>query len=153
MPTPETRAEVTRHLGVPPERIFAAFASADLVARWLSPSPDITLQVLAYDFRVSGTYRFAYLVPGEAVMHVHGIFRQISRPCQLIFSWVIEPPDEHAGVDSEIRVSITETQGGGSLLTIVHERLDRAGAAERHRGGWEGALNRLELLFRARTEG
>jgi uncharacterized protein YndB with AHSA1/START domain len=151
MPTAETRAEVTRRLGVPPERIFAAFASADLVARWLSPSPDITLQVLAYDFRVSGAYRFAYLVPGGAVMHVHGMFREINRPCQLVFSWVIELPDEHAGVDSEVRVSITETPGG-SLLTILHERLDRAGAAERHRGGWEGALDRLELLFRARTQ-
>jgi uncharacterized protein YndB with AHSA1/START domain len=82
-------------------------------------------------------------------MHVHGTFREITPPSQLIFSWVIEPPDEHSGVDSEVRVSITEATGG-SLLTIVHERLDRAGAVERHRGGWLGAVDRLELLLRTR---
>jgi len=32
MRLPETRAQVTRRLGVPPERIFAAFASSELVA-------------------------------------------------------------------------------------------------------------------------
>jgi len=149
--TPETRAEVTRRLGASPERIFGAFASADLVSRWLSPSPDIVLQVLAYDFRVNGAYRFEYLVPSGAVMHVHGIFRSITPPRELIFSWVIEPPDEHSGINSEVRVSITET-AGGSLLSIVHERLDRAGAAERHRGGWLGALECLESLLRGRTQ-
>ncbi len=150
MPIPETRAQVTRHLSASAERIFATFASADLVARWLSPSADITLQVLAYDFRVEGAYRFAYLVPGGTVMHVHGIFREITPPRQLIFSWAIEPPDEHSGVDSEVRVSIAEDTSG-SLLTIVHERLDRAGAAERHRNGWRGALDRLERLLRGGT--
>src|SRR5579862_3919055 len=97
-----TRAEVTRHLTVPPERVFAAFASADLVARWLSPYPDIVLRVLAYAFRLHGSYRFEYQVPNGEVMHVHGSFREIEPATRVVFSWVIEPPDEHAGVDSEV---------------------------------------------------
>ena len=80
MPISETRTEITRRLNALPERVFAAFASSDLVAQWLSPSPDITLQVLAYDFRVHGGYRFAYLVSGGAAMHVHGTFREITPP-------------------------------------------------------------------------
>jgi uncharacterized protein YndB with AHSA1/START domain len=85
-------------------------------------------------------------------MHVHGNFRQIEPPRQLIFSWVIEPPDEHAGVDSEVRVSLAAV-AGGSALTIVHERLDRPGAVERHSAGWLGALDRLEVLLQTRTDG
>jgi uncharacterized protein YndB with AHSA1/START domain len=146
MPTRETQAEDIRRLVAPPERIFAAFASSDLVARWLSPSPDIELQVIAYDFRVHGGYRFAYHVPTGRVMHVHGSFLEIVAPRVLVFSWIIEPPDEHAGLDSTVRVSIAGTPEG-SVLTIVHERLDQPGAAERHAAGWLGALDRLESLL------
>jgi uncharacterized protein YndB with AHSA1/START domain len=146
MAIPENRAEVTRRLSAPPERIFAAFASSDLVARWLSPSPDIALEVVTYDFRVNGRYRFAYLVPTGQVMHVHGSFQEIVPPRHLVFSWIIEPPDEHAGIDSEVRVSIAAVPGG-AILTIVHERLDQPGAVERHAAGWVGALDRLESLL------
>lgn len=143
----DSRAEVTRHMSVPPERIFAAFASADLVALWLSPSPEIVLRVLAYDFQIHGTYRFVYAVPSRPAMHVHGSFLKIVPPTHLVFSWMIEPPDEHAGIDSEVSVSIAGAPGG-SILTIVHERLDRPGALQRHAAGWIGAVDRLESLMR-----
>jgi uncharacterized protein YndB with AHSA1/START domain len=80
-------------------------------------------------------------------MHVHGSFREIVPPRQLAFSWIIEPPDAHAGIDSEVRISITATSGA-TLLTIVHERLDLPSAAQRHAEGWAGALDRLESLIR-----
>jgi len=147
MPTGETQARVTRHVSAPPERIFSAFASAELVARWLSPSPDIALQILAYDFQVHGRYRFAYHVPTGQIMYVHGSFLEIVPPRALVFSWIIEPPDEHAGIDSEVRVSISGVREG-SVLTIVHVRLDQPGAAERHAVGWLGALDRLDSILR-----
>ena len=141
----EAQAHVTRRLSAPPERVFSAFTSPELVARWLSPSPDIALQILAYDFEVGGRYRFAYHFAGQ-IMHVHGSFLQIVPPRVLVFSWIIEPPDEHAGIDSEVRVSIASVPEG-SVLRIVHARLDRPGAAERHTAGWLGALDRLQSIL------
>src|SRR5262249_25145856 len=112
-------AELRRRLDAVPELVFAAFADPTLVRRWLRPNPEVTLDVLSFDFRIGGTYRFAYHVPDGATMHVNGVFREIEEPLRIVFSWNIEPPDEHAGVHSEVRIAIAP-DGGGSQLHIRH---------------------------------
>jgi uncharacterized protein YndB with AHSA1/START domain len=149
MTSRKTFVDVRRRLSASPRKVFAAFADAELVCRWLSPSPDIVLTVLQLDFRVDGTYRFAYRVPGGQTMMVNGTYRRIEPPSLIVFSWNIEPPDEHAGVKSEVTISLVP-DGDGTELVIRHERLTPPGAAERHDQGWRGALDRLEALLSAR---
>jgi uncharacterized protein YndB with AHSA1/START domain len=138
----ETVAEVHRRLLAAPEKVFSAFAEARLVSRWLSPSPEIALTVLRFDFRIGGAYRFAYHIPGGKTMIVNGAYRSIEAPSMIIFSWNIEPPDEHAGLQSEVTATITP-DGNGTELRIRHEKLTLPGAVERHIEGWRGALDRL----------
>jgi uncharacterized protein YndB with AHSA1/START domain len=142
----EAVAEVRQHLAASPARVFAAFADASLVSRWLTPSPDVVLRVVQFDFRVGGAYRFAYDVPGGPTMCVNGLYRTIERPSKIVFSWDIEPPDEHAGVRSEVTVTLTP-RGTGTDLRICHAPLTLPGACERHEAGWRGALNHLVALL------
>jgi uncharacterized protein YndB with AHSA1/START domain len=138
--------EIRHRLSAAPASVFAAFADAAMVSRWLTPSPDVKLRVVAFDFREGGKYRFAYHVPGGQIMTVNGIYRLIRPPSKIIFSWNIEPPNEHAGVQSEVTVRIAP-DGEGSELHIRHEKLTRTGAAERHREGWRGAVEQLSHLL------
>ena len=142
----DTIAEVRRHLDAAPDRVFSAFSQATLVSRWLTPSPDVTMTVLQFDFRIGGLYRFAYHVPGGQTMVVNGAYRVIDSPTTIVFSWNIEPPDLHAGVQSEVTVRITPA-GSGSDLVIRHERLSAPGAARRHAEGWQGAIDQLTELL------
>jgi uncharacterized protein YndB with AHSA1/START domain len=142
----DAAVEVRRRFPVSPEKVFAAFAEARWVGRWLSPSPDITLSLLQFDFREGGAYRFAYRVPGGQVMTVRGAYRLIEPPSKVVFSWVIEPPDEHAGLESEVTVTITP-DGEITELLIRHEKLTRPGAGVRHAEGWRGALDQLARLL------
>ena len=140
------RAEVRRQLAAPPERVFAAFGSAAIVAQWLTPAPDVRLTVLELDFREGGRYRFAYDTPDGQRMLVGGVYRTIDAPTHLVFSWLIEPPDVHAGLESQVTVSIAPSAGGSDLM-ILHERFERADANARHAEGWAGALEQLQRLL------
>lgn len=139
-------AEVRRRFAAAPEKVFAAFAKADLVKRWLTPSPEIGLTVLQFDFHEGGSYRFAYHVPGPTTVVVAGSYSVIDPPSKIVFSWIIEPPDEHAGIESEVSVEITPI-GSGSELVICHKKLQRSDAIERHAAGWRGAIDQLTRLL------
>jgi uncharacterized protein YndB with AHSA1/START domain len=142
----KTHVEVRRRFAAKPEQVFNAFAEARLVSRWLSPSPDIPLTLLQFDFREGGAYRFAYGLPNGDTMIVGGSYRSIERPSRIVFSWIIEPPDEHAGIESDVTVTIAQC-GSGTELVICHERLQRVDAAARHAEGWRGALDQLAAML------
>ena len=146
---PSGSAEVRRHLSASPERVFEAFSSAEVVARWLTPAPDVKLTVIELEFREGGRYRFAYDSPEGQHMVVGGVYRRIEAPSRLVFSWLIEPPDVHAGVESQVTVSITPNADGTDLV-ILHERFERADANARHAQGWGGALEQLQQLLEKR---
>ena len=77
----------------------------------------------------------------------------IKPPSRLVFSWIIEPPDEHAGIQSEVTVAIMP-DGIGCELVIRHERLGRTDAIERHAAGWRGVVDQLtELLGHEEQDG
>lgn len=145
MSADKTGAEVRRRFNAPPAKVFAAFANARLVSRWLSP-PEITLTVLQFDFRVGGAYRFAYGLTAAETVIIGGVYRKIEPPSSIIFSWVIEPPDEHAGIQSEVIVTIMP-DGDGTELLIRHEKLTHPDAVLRHAEGWRGALDQLTILL------
>jgi hypothetical protein len=64
---------------------------------------------------------------------------------------LIEPPDVHAGIESQVTVSIAPS-GDGSDLLISHERFERADANARHAQGWAGAIEQLHELLKTRQQ-
>jgi uncharacterized protein YndB with AHSA1/START domain len=146
MKNDELLVQVERVLAAPPARVFRAFSDVQLLPRWLTPSPEIAMRVEALDFREGGAYRFIYTLPDRSEVGIGGVYRSIRPPERLVFSWIIDPPDEHAGIESEVTVTIAPF-GKGSRLTIRHLGWPIASAARRHEGGWMGALVQLDTLL------
>src|SRR5262249_23182455 len=143
---PMTGVVVRRMLQAPAEKVFAAFADPALVARWLRPSKDVGLTVLAFDFRLGGRYRFAYDVPDGRRLVVGGTYPATAPRWGIVFPGLTEPPDEPAGIAPDVTVTLMQ-RGGATELSIRHERLGRPDAQARHEEGWRGALDLLEIVL------
>lgn len=146
-----SRVELNRTLHASIDRVFAAFSDPAMVAQWLRPSPDVVLTVLTFEFREGGRYRFAYDGPDGDRMVVGGHYTAIAPPRRIVFSWLIEPPDEHAGIESEVIVQLDPVRANTTQLLIRHSGWGREDAEARHSVGWSGALDLLEGQLARKT--
>lgn len=131
-----------RQYAAVPEVVFQVWTTPDSMRRWFRPSKEFTHQIIEVDLRVGGQYRVAFESPEGVVDVVSGEFLEVTPPYKLVYSWIWEEPNEHAGVDTQVTVEFLE-QDGGTELVLTHERFTRAEMKESHLGGWSGALDLL----------
>ena len=68
---------------------------------------------------------------------------EAKQPQRLAFTWAW-----HRTPERESLVTLRhEGDGGGTLLTLTHEKFFDEAARDRHRSGWADALGKLEALF------
>ena len=120
-------------------RVFEAFASAEAMQQWFSPAPEFAVEVIEYEFRERGRYRIAFSAESGERTVLGGEFIRI-----LNFSWCWEPPDPHSKFPTTVTVEFLDRDGATEVV-ITHENWQTVDAAERHRVGWVGTLDRLQL--------
>lgn len=133
----------TRRYAVAPETVYRVLTDPALIVRWWSPSADIPVVVETWELERGGRWRFAYLQPDGIVSIVGGTFREISPGERLVFTWIWEPPDPHAGVETLVTIVLAPVPGG-TELTVTHERFPDRATRDRHDVGWQTTLDRLE---------
>jgi uncharacterized protein YndB with AHSA1/START domain len=77
-------------------------------------------------------------------MHdVSGIYREVIPNEKLVFTWAWKSTPER---ESLVTVLI-KPDGDGSLLTLTHEQFFDEDARDRHQGGWNSALDKMQQMF------
>ena len=137
---------VRRHVRASRKQVFRAFTEPEILPRWFSPSADIGTEILEHDFRVGGRYRFGFRFPDGERNIVTGMFREIASPERLVFTWIWEPPDPHAGVETLVTIVLREDEDGTEIV-VTHDRFSRHESRDRHDAGWQTTLDRLETLL------
>ena len=123
-------AVITAHLDAPPERVYAALTDAGALQSWYWPA---SMSPRAFSDPVVGG-RFGVDAAGAGFA---GEYTDLDPPHRLVQSWRWRGDDR----DSRVTVSLVPA-GGGTDLTVVHDRVD-AETAEQYRAGWESCLARL----------
>ena len=138
---------VRRYVKVPRETVFGAFTTAEALTQWFSPSPDISVEVLTFQFEVGHQYRFRYTMQDGSNPVLGGVYDLISEPDELAFTWVWEAPDAHANIPTRVHIQFL-SNGVGTEIVLTHEQLPSEDAGKRHAEGWEGTLDNLERAIR-----
>jgi len=133
---------IKRRFNAPPEKVFAAWIDPDKVKRWMGPGEVKALSVES-DPRTGGRYRWLMQAPSGEQHDVSGVYREVIPNRRLVFTWAWKSTPER-----ESLVTVTfKADGAGTLLTLTHEQFFDEAARDSHKGGWEGALLKLETFL------
>jgi uncharacterized protein YndB with AHSA1/START domain len=152
MATPELPVETTlrleRSIQAAPEAVFDAWTRAESLASWFAPSDEHQVVVHALDPRPGGRYRIEMRHVSGRRSIVGGIYREVTRPSRLAFTWAWE---EGPSMAEETLVTVAlAAEKGGTRLVLTHERFPNAAARDEHQKGWGGCLARLEGRMQSR---
>jgi uncharacterized protein YndB with AHSA1/START domain len=136
--------EITRRIKAPRERVFDAFTVPEQILKWIGPAERDALSV-DVDFRVGGEYRFRFNTDTHGDLEAYGLFREITRPSRLVYTWRWDDPRVDCG-ETLITVDFID-KNGETELRFRHEGFPTIEDRDGHNDGWSRCLDKLERMF------
>ncbi len=143
---------IERTLSAPPSQVYRAWLSPELICRWMAPGYEVTR--VEVDERVGGHYRVWQADAGVPAGGFEAEILELTPPERIAWRWGFTGPDrEHGPIyDSRLTVTLCAAPGGGTVLTLVHERLDDLAealpqAAAQVGTGWDIVLAKLAAVL------
>ena len=142
LPTDE-QILITREFDAPRHLVFEAFTTPELVKRWWSGHRgEVTHAEI--DLRVGGTWRYVMVAHGALEVAFHGEYREIVPNERVVSTEVFEGMPDAYSVNT---MTLTETAGGGTLLTVLVQHQSREHRDAHVDSGMEDGLQEaLDLL-------
>ena len=136
--TEPLQVEVVVTIRAPQESVFDAWVSPDRMARFLCAF-DSHVSAITVDPRVGGAFRIVMSSARGDVEH-RGRYLEIARPDRIRFAWI-----SPATNNEETEVTVTfDRIGHETRVTLVHIGLADEQQRQRHRGGWQSILEKLQ---------
>ncbi|MGI9005055.1 MAG: SRPBCC domain-containing protein [Streptosporangiaceae bacterium] len=148
-PGDPTAVRLERVIPATPGQVYRAWLDPDLLARWMAPG-SMTVTKAEVDERAGGRFRIWQSDGGRDVGGFDGELTELVPAERLVFGWGMVGPDWRDGpsFDSRLTVTLRAADGGGTLLTLLHERLEDIAAAmpdvaAQIGPGWQACLDNL----------
>jgi uncharacterized protein YndB with AHSA1/START domain len=130
---------ISRRYALTREKVFLAWTEPQALKKWMAPSDAHQIPVAEVDLRVGGRFRIVMQDPAGEQHRVGGVYREVSPPSRLVFTWAWESTPER---ESLVTVELYDRHGETELL-LTHERFADDDARARHLQGWNNCLDRL----------
>ena len=138
--------EISRRFKAPREAVFRAWTEPEALTAWMGPE-GVQARDVTVDLRVGGGYSLVMDGKEGGEHALSGVYQEISPPEKLVFTFVWGQGDLK-DLEMLVTLSFAEVEGG-TLMTLVQERIPRETARQAHSEGWTGSLKRLERYLAA----
>jgi uncharacterized protein YndB with AHSA1/START domain len=149
MTAQQTAVRVERNIPAAPNRVYRAWLDPETIRQWMAPG-GMTVERVEVDERGGGAYRIWQQDESGSQGGFECELLELVPDERLVFRWGFVGPERTEGpaFDSRLTITLAEAPGGGTALTLVHERLEDLAAAmpevAAHVGvGWESTLDKL----------
>ena len=148
------RAAVRLERTIPatPHQVYRAWLEPELLRRWMAPG-GLEVTRAEVDGRPGGAFRIWHADAGAEIGGFECELLELVPDRHIMFRWGFVGPVRADGpcYDSLLTVTLREAPDGGTVLTLVRERLDALAAAmpqvaENVGPGWESALGKLAAV-------
>ena len=131
----------------PRERVFDAWTQPDQLVQWFG-SPGSKTTNAEVDLRVGGAYSLTIETAQFGLVRVFGIFREVSAPEKLVYTWCVDPSPGVPVRDSLVTVEFS-ARGEWTDVALRHEALPDEETRRRHNDGWNGCFEGLAGYLQA----
>ena len=122
-----------------PETVYGAWLDPVMMARFMSPRPDMHVREARADARVGG--RFFVMMVGEKDFPHEGTYKVLEPHSRIVFTW--EAP--WSAPDTQVELRFTPVPDGTEVV-LTHVRFTSEESRDNHQAGWTGILDKLERL-------
>ena len=134
----ELKLEISRTIAAPREAVFDAWLDPEMLARFMTPGPDMTVPEAKADAREGRRFLIVMRAGDQDLPHA-GTYKTIKRPEELVFTW--ESPMSPVE-DSTVTLRFDPAEGG-TEVTLNHVRFPSEESRDNHEGGWGRILDAL----------
>jgi uncharacterized protein YndB with AHSA1/START domain len=132
---------VSRLIDAPRALVFKAWTQQEHAARWWGPRGFTTVSC-QLDASLGGTFRIAMRGPDGTVRTKRGVYREITEPERLVFTYAWEDANGNPGHEMHITVTF-EAQGQRTLLTLHQTGFEDVPERDSHHSGWTSCMERF----------
>ena len=145
-PEPSTSLRIERTFDAPPDAVFDAWTSADVMKRWWHAERSWETPFAEVDLRIGGSIRVTMRDPADGTEHGGGgEYTAIDRPRRLAFTWTWDGDDE----SRRQLIEIEFVDHGEQTTVILTNRGVPDPEVADHRNGWENAFHNLAEALRS----
>ncbi len=130
--------DVVVEIAAPPERVFHALASEEIVNWWINPGVFDTRE-WSGDVRVDGRWRASGLSRGKPYV-LEGEFLELDPPRKLVHTWRLVGFED---MQQTMVTYVLDRIEHGTRLTLRHSGFSSPGLCTANRIGWETSFERL----------